>query len=278
MVVKKGDSMGADLYFLLAKAAGLLLTPSALFVTAVALGTVLLFSRRRMKAGRGLIGLALLGYLGVASLPLGEWAVGVLEDRFATVSAPPQPVTGIIVLGGSFDTIRTRTRGQVTLTGSAERLVEFVRLAKLHPQAKLVFSGGSGQVFDTKPSEAEVARAFFADIGFDASHVQFEDRSRNTAESAKLAYEQVVPQADETWLLITSARHMPRAMGLFRQAGWTLTAHPVDYLLNPGAPETFVPRWPGQIDYADVAAYEWGGLLVAWLRGRSEHLFPGPSQ
>ncbi|HEY9163000.1 MAG TPA: YdcF family protein [Magnetovibrio sp.] len=270
--------MGADVYFLFAKAAGLLLTPSALFVTAVALGTVLLFSRRRVNVGRALIALAMLGYLAVASLPLGEWAVAKLEDRFATVTDPAQPVTGIIVLGGSFDTIRTRTRGQVALTGSAERLVEFVRLARLYPQAKLVFSGGSGQVFDTKPSEAEVARTFFADIGFDASRVQFEGRSRNTAESASLAFEQFSPQAGETWLLITSARHMPRAVGLFRQAGWTPTAHPVDYLLDPDAPNSFAPSWPGSLVYADAAAYEWGGLVVAWLRGRSADLFPGPSQ
>jgi len=275
--------MEADMYFLLAKLAGLLLRPSALFITAVALGFLLLFSghnvlRGGVLWGRRLIGLALLGYVSVATFPTGEWALGLLENRFSAVQTPAKPVAGIIVLGGSFDTILTRTRGQVSLTSSTERLVEFIRLARAHPNAKLVFSGGSGQVFDAKPSEAEVARQFFAEVGFDDSRVQMEGRSRNTAESARLAYEQFAPKADEGWLLVTSARHMPRAMGLFRHAGWPVTAHPVDYQTHPGGPKDFWPRWPGNIGYADMAAYEWGGLLAAKVRGRIASLFPGPSQ
>jgi len=270
--------MGADLYFLFAKAAGLLLTPSALFVTAVALGFVMLCIRWSALWGRRLIGLALLGYVVTAVFPLGELGVGVLEDRFPAQRDLAGPVAGIIVLGGSFDTVTTRERGQVSLTSSAERLVEFIRLARAHPDAKQAFSGGSGRVFDTKPTEAEVARMFFAEVGFDAHGIQFEDQSRNTAESARMAYERFAPKPGETWVLITSARHMPRAVGLFRHAGWDVTAHPVDYLLPPDAPARLWPHWPGRIDFADIAAYEWGGLLVAWLRGRISTPFPGPSQ
>ncbi|MCR4376840.1 MAG: YdcF family protein, partial [Rhodospirillales bacterium] len=202
--------MGADLYFLFAKALGMLISPSALFITAVAVGFMLLFTRFGARWGRRLIGASLLGYALVAVLPFGGWALGILEDRFPAQQSMAEPVTGIIVLGGSFDTVTTRERAQVSLGGSAERLTEFMRLARVYPQAKLIFSGGNGRVFDTKPTEAEVARMFFTEVGFDVSRVQFEDRSRNTAESARLSFEQIAPQADEHWLLITSARHMPR--------------------------------------------------------------------
>ena len=268
--------MGADLYFLFAKALGLLMKPSVLFVTAVALGFLLLFGRSSARWGRGLIGAALLGYALVAVFPLGALALSVLEDRFPARLSVTEPIAGIIVLGGSFDTMTTRERNQVSLTSSVERLTEFMRLARANPHAKLVFSGGSGLVFDTHPTEAEVARRFFAEAEFDASRVQFEDQSRNTAESAGLVFSQVSPKIDERWLLVTSARHMPRAMGLFRQTGWSLTAHPVDYLLPPGAPRYWGPSWPGRIDFADVAAYEWGGLIVAWLRGNIDTPFPAP--
>lgn len=278
-----GGIVGSDLYFLFAKVAGWLLTPSALFMAAVMLGFLLLLMRpgtrageRLSQLGRRLIGLALLGYVAVAMLPVGQWALGKLEDRFPASAHSSEPVAGIVVLGGSIDTVLTRERGQVSVSSSVERLIEFIRLARVHPQAKLVFSGGNGRVFDVKPSEAEVAQAFFRDVGFDDARVHYEDRSRNTAESARLSYEQFTPKADERWLLVTSARHMPRAMGLFRHAGWPVVAHPVDYQLRPNAPTNWWPRWPGRIDYADVAAYEWGGLIVARLRGRIDSIFPQP--
>ena len=276
--------MESDLYFWFAKAAGWLLKPGGLFMAAVVLGFLMLLMRpgthagvRLSVLGQRLIGLALLGYVAVGVLPVGEWALGMLEDRFPASVDANGSVAGIIVLGGSIDTVLTRERGQVSVSSSAERLIEFIRLARANPQAQLVFSGGNGRVFDTQPSEAEVARAFFRDLGFDDSRVRYEDGSRNTAESARFSYEQFAPQADETWLLVTSARHMPRAVGLFRHAGWTLKAHPVDYQLKPNAPENWWPRWPGRIDYADVAAYEWGGLIVARLRGRIDSVFPGPN-
>lgn len=269
--------MGADLYFLFAKALGLLMKPSALFITAVAVGFVLLFTRFGPRWGRWLIGLAFFGYALVAVLPLGELALSVLENRFPARQGTSEPVTGILVLGGSFNTVMTRERAQVSLTSSAERLTEFMRLARMYPQARLIFSGGSGLVFDTKPTEAEVARTFFIEAGFDVSRVEFEDQSRNTAESARLSFAQVSPKVDERWLLITSARHMPRAMGLFRYAGWPVTAHPVDYTTLPsGASGHFWPSWPGSIGSADMAAYEWGGLLAAWLRGNIDDPFPAP--
>lgn len=270
--------MEANIYFLLARTAALLLSPYALFITAVALGTLLLFSRHWSKFGRRLLALAMLGYIAFGTFPTGQWALGLLEDRFPTVTELTQPVDGIIVLAGPFDTITTRTRGQVSLSSSVERMTEFIRVARANPQAKLIFAGGNGNVFDTKPTEAEVAHTFLIQMGFDVGRVHFEDQSRNTAESAEFAYAKFLPKDDERWLLITSARHMPRAMGLFRHAGWKVTAYPVDYLLSPGAPASFAPQWPGSLGHANNATYEWGGLLAAKLRGRIDAIFPGPSQ
>ena len=94
-----------------------------------------------------------------------------------------------------------------------------------------------------------------------------------------MALELAQPETGDTWVLVTSARHMPRAIGLFRHAGWTnLSAHPVDHYTRPGGGAGFWPSWPGSLGYANMAAYEWGGLIAARIRGRSDTLFPGPSQ
>ena len=88
-----------------------------------------------------------------------------------------------------------------------------------------------------------------------------------------MAFAKLNPQEGETWLLITSARHMPRAVGLFRHAGWQVVAYPVDYSVMPGEGGI---SWPPKLDYLNVAVYEWAGLMVGWLRGRIDEPFPGP--
>jgi uncharacterized SAM-binding protein YcdF (DUF218 family) len=76
---------------------------------------------------------------------------------------------------------------------------------------------------------------------------------------------------------VTSGYHMPRAMGIFRRAGFPVEAYPVDWrtrglqdLVRP-----FTTMGSG-LQRADTAAREWVGLLVYWLTGRSAALFPGP--
>lgn len=273
-----GEALGETAYFLGAKFIKTLLMPGALFIAALLVAFVLLNTRRGALWGRRLLGLALLGYVALGTFPLGAWALNILEDRFPVVRDHEGPVSGIIVLGGALDTTMTRERGVLQLGSSAERMTEFVRLARAHPQAKRVFAGGIGLVFDRATTEAEIAKRFFEDIGFDASQIVFEDRSRNTSESARLAYDLVQPGADETWILITSASHMPRAMGLFRHEGWSVVAHPVDHGTLPGAPTSWWPSWPGGLGRANAAAYEWGALIAARIRGRTDTLLPGPSQ
>ena len=59
-----------------------------------------------------------------------------------------------------------------------------------------------------------------------------EDQSRNTRENAIFTRRLVDPKPGERWLLVTSAWHMPRAIGVFRKAGFEIEAFPVDYLSN----------------------------------------------
>lgn len=263
------------LTFLFSKFIGFALNPYSLFIGGVLVGFMLLMTRRWQSRGRLLLGVVILCYVVFAMFPVGTWAVNLLEDRFATVREPDRPPVGILVLGGSVSTVMTRERGQVSVGGSVERLSEFVRLARRYPRAKLAYVGGQGLVFDRKPSEAEVTARFLRELGMDTSNVWFEDRSRNTEEGARISFQKLQPGRAE-WLLITSARHMPRAMGLFRKAGWNVIAQPTDYLTLPGGRLSWSPGWPGSLGPLNDAVYEWAGLMFAWMRGKIDQPFPGP--
>jgi uncharacterized SAM-binding protein YcdF (DUF218 family) len=142
-----------------------------------------------------------------AAIPLSAAAgrtvrADVAEERRAW--ALPDKIDGIIVLGGAINQTITQARHQPSFNGSAERMTEFVALARLHPEARLVFSGGSALIFDTELKEAPVARVFFASMGMDVSRIVFEDSSRNTYENALYTRDVMKPLPGETWVLITS--------------------------------------------------------------------------
>jgi uncharacterized SAM-binding protein YcdF (DUF218 family) len=198
-----------------------------------------------------------------------------LENRFPPPSALPDRIDGIVVLGGSINPILSVARRQPVLTDSAERLFAFVALARNHPEAKLLFTGGSAALVDNAEREADVARTVLAGLGLDVDRITFERDSRNTYENAVFSKRLVTPRPGERWVLITSAYHMPRAVGCFRAAGWSVIPYPVDYGTAPaGNPPTF--SLLGGLDDVHWALREWIGLAFYYVAGRTDRLFPGP--
>ena len=83
----------------------------------------------------------------------------------------------------------------------------------------------------------------------------------------------------ERWLLVTSAFHMPRSMGIFRKAGFDVEAYPVDWRM--GTREDLFAFTNMSLDglgRTDVAVREWIGLVVYRLAGRTSDLLPGPAK
>lgn len=212
----------------------------------------------------------------VVLLPVGLWLHQPLEDRFARPAALPERVDGIIVLGGAQEQQVATARGVLALSRNGERLIEGLALAQRHPGARLVFSGRSGVLGGGGGSEQVVNEIFLELARFPMERVLQEDRSRNTWENALYTRELVQPGADEVWLLVTSAAHMPRSIGIFRRLGWPVVPWPVDYQSAGGW------EWPSslaaaaRLDELDLATREWLGLLAYRLMGRTDALFPGP--
>jgi uncharacterized SAM-binding protein YcdF (DUF218 family) len=154
------------------------------------------------------------------------------------------------------------------MNDDSERLSAFVGLARQYPEAKLVFTGGSGELFGSSTSEAEVVKLFFREQGLPADRLLVEDRSRNTYENALFTKALVQPPAGQRWLLITSAFHMPRAVAVFRHAGWDILPWPVAYRTLPqlsvGAGDDPVQ----QFDKANRALHEWLGIVAYRMTGK----------
>lgn len=219
------------LLFVAGKLGGLLIRPESWLVLGLGLGLLAVLGGR-LRAARIALGLTFAATLLLAVFPLGELLLQPLESRYPANPAVEQ-VDGIIVLGGAEDAPRTAYWGPPQLRSSAERYTVALELARRFPPARLLFTGGSGQLRDlagAAMTEGQVARAFFVSQGLDPARLTLEQASRNTSENAANSFALVQPQAGQRWLLVTSAFHMPRALHGFRQAGWNgLLPWPVDY-------------------------------------------------
>jgi uncharacterized SAM-binding protein YcdF (DUF218 family) len=266
------------MFFVLSKILSFFAIPSNVLIMLGLLGALAMFTRFA-RAGLQLViaSLFVLAILGLS--PVGNALTIPLEQRFPPWDASGGAPVGIVVLGGAVTADVSGARGQVALNEAAERMTEAVALARKYPQARIIFSGGIGELFTTGPPEAEVALRLFEELGVARERIVSEDRSRNTVENAEFSKALAMPQPGQRWLLVTSAYHMPRAMGVFRKAGFAVEAFPVDFRTR--GPEDFLRAFGTMGDglrRTDTAAREWVGLVIYWLTGRSSALFPRPQR
>lgn len=260
--------------FIIGKLLWLIAAPANFLLLLLAVGTLRLTLSQRQR-GLSLVFAATVGLIAAAFLPGGEWFLMPLENRFAS-SEPPAQIDGIVVLGGAVDEVVSQARGRPSLTGEAERVVQASELARRYPQARVAVVGGTGRFSGAALPEAAVMRKFLVDRGVDPGRITEEARSRNTYENAVFGFQAVKPKSGESWILITSAAHMPRAVGCFRRAGWQVTPYPVDFRTTGRL--SWLSNWTPieEIALLNIAAKEWVGLAAYYVMGRTDTLFPGP--
>ncbi len=264
------------MFFYLSKILWIVAAPTNLLLLAAAAGLAAAALTRFRRAGLWLAGIAVAGLLILGASPAATLLVRPLEDRFPQIAADdPRPVDGIVVLGGAIGF----GRGQVAFNEAASRMTEALALARRHSQARIVFTGGHAEIVRTDDlSEADAARVFFRNAGIDDARLTFEGQSRNTRENAVFTARMVVPKSGERWLLVTSAYHMPRAIGCFRAAGFRAEAYPVDYRSEGTAADyrTISRSFADGLRLADLATKEWIGLVAYRMAGYIPDVLPGP--
>jgi uncharacterized SAM-binding protein YcdF (DUF218 family) len=262
-----------SIFFYVSKISWKLAAPDSLLLIIIG-GAWLLLILKRSRIATWLLGILTVALVFVAFFPVGEWTLYPLEKRFSTAPALPDSVDGIVVLGGAADPVRSTIWGQLETGDAAERYHAFLSLARRFPDARLVFTGGTGSLADQEYSEADAAGVFFEQQGLDASRLIIERDSRNTYENAVLTKALVSPMHGENWVLITTAWHMPRSVGIFRQAGWPILPYPVDHWTEPGRLFRVEYDLAEHLRNLKIGTKEWMGLVAYRLTGKTSSFLP----
>jgi uncharacterized SAM-binding protein YcdF (DUF218 family) len=266
------------LFFVLSKTLGIMLLPTNLLIGLGLAGATLL-ATRFARLGRKLliVSAVLLATCGFS--PVGNWLLYPLEQRFPAWDPARGAPDGIIVLGGAIDTEVSAAHRTAGFNSSAGRIIAAAALARRYPNARIVYSGGSANlIFDDAGSEADYVLAVFESLGVPRNRVVTERQSRNTFENAVLSKAVAAPREGENWLLLTSAFHMPRSIGIFRKVGFAVEAYPSDWRLAGAADLLkFTLLSVDALAHTDLAVREWAGLVAYRISGKTGAFFPGPN-
>lgn len=263
------------MFFIISKILGFMTDPFNVVTLLFLLGLVLLL--KKPVAGRKLICMALviLFMCGLNCVP--RYCMSILENRIPLADIPDE-IDGIIVLTGMVNRHSSHA-GLVELRSSADRIINGVILAKKHPKAKLIITGGTGSLIQDERSlkEADYLKKLSIDLGVKEERILIERESRNTHKhTERLA--RLIPKKG-IWILVTSAYHMPRALGCFRKSGFNVLPYPVDYqnrLDRYYAWSDVTTYWPstGNFQKINLVLHEWIGLVAYRFAGYTDSFFP----
>ncbi|WP_354104977.1 YdcF family protein [Bradyrhizobium sp. LB14.3] len=241
--------------------------------------SLLLMATRFSALGRKLAVTTLVLLALAAFSPLGNLLLYPLESRFPAWDPARGAPDGIIVLGGSIDTDLSAAHRTPVVSHAADRLFAPAGLARRYPNARIVFTGGTANLVETDSREADYSAPILESLGIAKDRLILDRDSRNTWENAIFTRKLVSPKPGERWLLVTSAFHMPRAMGIFREAGFDVEAYPVDWRMG-GRDDllSFTNVGGDGLARTEVAVREWIGLVAYRLMGRTSELLPGPAK
>ena len=261
------------MFFIASKIAWTLLSPLSLILALFILGALsVILSLSRTGIFFIFTGMVIFIVLGL--LPIGPDLLAGLENQYVRPEKMPPKIGGIVVLGGAFETELSEKRGYPVVNANIERVLEGLRLAKMYPDAKLVFSGGEGSLLHQDHPESGDVAAFIKNYEFDVpQHVMYETKSRNTLENLEFTHALALPKPGEKWLLVTSAWHMKRAVEAARETGWKdVIPFPAGYQTGGAmADVSQMLNVPRNFYLADLALHEYAGMLAYDLREK----FPG---
>lgn len=262
-----------NLFFYSSKIIWLLVSPYSLFVILLTITLLLLLFNKFTKAKILLTFLTLIT-LSLSFFSIGELLLYPLESRFQHNPELPEQVDGIIVLGGSVLPSASHEWQQLETNSFNERIFSFIELAHQYPQAKLVFTGGSASLNRNRPTEADIIEPFLRKAGLNTGRLILENQARNTAENVSRTKQLIQPKAQENWIVITTAFHMPRTIGLFCQQNWPVMAYPVDHQTIPS--EMYNARFnlSGHANNLQHAIHEWLGLAAYYATGKIDSILP----
>jgi uncharacterized SAM-binding protein YcdF (DUF218 family) len=208
--------------------------------------------RRRGRWPLALGGAAGLVLLSFSAAPVAERLSRLAEAGAERTFRPEATYDAAVVLGGMLDPSASRASGEDELTDPVDRLTRALELFRAGRVKAIVISGGDVWPRPGVRPEAERLAARLQAWGVPAEALVVEGRSRNTRENALETARVVAERRLRSLLLVTSAAHMPRALGCFRAVGLEPDALPVDHRASDGEGESWLPRAAALSESTDV--------------------------
>lgn len=263
------------LFFLLSKLAWAFLSPINLVIIATLLGTLLLMRNHLKLAKRILIPTSLMGLI-LWVYPVSDFLMQPLEKRFAQPTTLPNHIDGIILLGGGEDLKRSLSWNRPELGNGGDRYIGAKELSNHYPNVPVIFTGGSGSVtLQNTQSEGSLAKQLLLTLGIAPGRLIIESQSRNTYENFKLT-QPLLPKPNGQYFIVTSAFHMPRAMGIARKLNMDVLPYPVDFRSSHADYRTVDFDTATHLETLEPAWKEWIGLTVYYWTGKTSDWFPAP--
>ena len=262
-----------NIFFYTSKLIWLLVSPDSLLLILILLSLILLYLGKN-KPGIYLLSVTSALFIIVAFFPVGEWLLHPLESRFQTNPTLPEQVDGIVVLSGAENAELSYLWHQNEFNAAIERDLAFIELAKKHPEAKLIFTGGTGSLINQKFKGADVAQKLFQQLSSNYEKIIFERESRNTYENVIFSKKLAGPIKNENWILITTSWHMPRSVGIFCKADWPVIPYPVDHQTKKGNLFRIDFDLVTNLDVLKTGIKEWIGLIAYYFSGKTTSSFP----
>ncbi|MCP4650716.1 MAG: YdcF family protein [PVC group bacterium] len=257
---------GEPMFFIASKIFQMIAQPFN--VVLILLASAWFLGKRNPSAARIIIGIILIFCFVCGSEVFSDYMLRALEQQVPR-DVISENIDGIIVLVGIVN-IYSMREGVTELVESADRIVQGVVLARQYPKAKLIITGASGLLDKSAYfREADLLNELVLALGISKDRIILERNARNTHEHAT-ELSAMLPK-DGKWVLVTSAFHMPRAVGCFKKAGFMVKAYPVDYRTRSKkfcktSLELFVPTLSGFKNF-NIALKEYIGLIVYRLAG-----------
>ena len=266
-----------ELFFILSKLAWGVLSPTNMIILMMALGTLFLMKGAVSAAKKILVSTVVVTLL-LTVYPLGDSVMFPLENRFSKPQVMPEQIDGIIVLGGGEQLKTSLSWQSAELGAGGDRYIGAAILAKRYPTAPVIFTGGNSLLsFQGKGDQGNIAQTVLTAVGIEKNRLIIESKSRNTNENF-LFIRPLLPETMGNYLLVTSAFHMPRAMGIARQQGLNVIAYPVDYRSNQPVLRQWSFNLYEHLEVLEPGWREWIGLTVYYITGRTDEWFPAPVQ
>ncbi len=232
-----------------------------------------MFLLKKQKIGLTVLIFNCVFLLIISILPIGKFLLYQLEKKYHNYTLMPKKVDGILILGGASNPYLSQEYERIILNNSSERLIEAIILIKKYKDAKIIFSGGLGDINYPNLDHAKVARDLFISMGVDVTKILFENKSRNTYENILFSKKVADIKDNEKWILITSAFHMNRAMLIAKKHKWKLKPYPVDFRLPKEFNFKLSFSLLSNIRTLNMSLREWVGLLAYYLMGRTSGIY-----